>query len=284
MNREFIESEKRLYEFMGIRFPYQRPRSEWQRTNPEKILSLSDPHTPFDNEKVYSICEQKHRDAHLVVVPGDLADYYSKSRFVKTRVVKFSEELRAVFFRIEWLATHWKSVKIMLGNHDNRPEKSLANVLSKDTDLLLLMQANLLTRLAAPFDNVEIVGTQLDGTDITLTHIWQLGDIIFTHAERSMTQKSALLGNISQHLFRWSKALKLKPYKVICQGHNHFSLKMTMGQETWFLLPTAANPKSIAFEYIYSSRMVGDPAGVGFTIFFQNKGETDTNASNNYLI
>jgi len=276
--------EKKLFDYIGYRYPYNRPKSQWERnTIPEKHISIADPHEPYGSIQVFTEIEKHHKDSSVVIVPGDLSDYYSKSRFLKHRHVKFADEVRSTFMRLEWLSTHFKDVYIMIGNHDNRPEKQIQRLFENNIDLQLLTEQNLLKRLASYFDNIEVVGTQLNG-DIELTHIWQFHDIVFTHAEKSMTQKSALMGTISQQLFKWQKALKLKSYKVIAQGHNHFSLKMTMGRETWFLLPSAAEPKSVGFEYVYSTRMIGDPACTGYSLFYIDNGETDINKSNNYLI
>jgi hypothetical protein len=121
-------------------------------------------------------------------------------------------------------------------------------------------------------------------SEIVLSHIWQYGDIIFTHAEKSQTQKSALLGGLSLQIFRWSQHWGLKPYSVIAQGHNHFALKTDMGKETWFLLPAGADPRQLGFAYIHSTRLIGDPPVVGYTIFHQENGVTDTNRSNYYKV
>lgn len=278
------KQDQKLFNFMGLGDSYRRPASKWTKSDAKKNLVLSDPHEPYGNEGVYRVVETQHKDADTLIIPGDLSDYYSRSRFRKTRHVKFSDELRATFLRLEWLATHWKRVFIMMGNHDNRPEKQIAQLFDGNVELQIMTEQNLLTRLASYFDNVEVVGTQLDSTDVYLTHIWQYGDIIFTHAEKSMAQKSALMGKISEQLHRWTPRLNLKPFKVIAQGHNHTAMKQVMGGETWFLLPTASNPESIGFEYIYSPRMIGDPPCVGYSIMYQDRGETDTNNSNFYLI
>jgi predicted phosphodiesterase len=278
-----LEQDAKIFEFMGIPTPYKRPDSRWKTANPEKILSIADMHEPYGNELVYAECELKHKDADILIVPGDLGDYYSKSRFRKTKHVSFRDELRSVFYRMEWMSTHWKRVRIMIGNHDNRPEKQIADAFCDSPELLIVTEQNLLKRLATNFDNIEIVGTQIDGGP-TLTHVWQYGDIVFTHAERSMTQKSALMGGLSQQLFRWKDRLGLKPYRFICQGHNHFDLKMTMGGEVWMLLPTASNPYSIGMEYAWSTRFVGDPVVVGYSIFHQSGGETDSNNSYNVVV
>ena len=277
------KSQKDFLEYFNIPYPYVRPRPEWVETDPDKILSLSDPHEPYGNEKVYRIAEDNHKDAETLIVPGDLGDYYSKSRYRKSRAVSFKDEVRAVFYRMEWMATHWKYVKIMLGNHDDRPQKMIMDMFAGNEELLIMTEMNLNHRLASYFDNIEMVGTQLGNTGINLNHVYQHGDIIFTHGELSRAQKTAVLDYISTYLHRWKGTLGLKPYKVIAQAHNHSDLKTTMGGEYWFQLPTCSDPYSIGSEYIFSSRMMGRPPAVGFTIFYQHNGVTDFNASQNYV-
>lgn len=281
-----IEAEEaKFFAFLGIEYPYQRPETQFHpNPDPSKILSISDPHSPFESWAVLKAAHEDAGDAGTLIVPGDVGDYYSKSRFRKTRAITFKEEVQSVFRLVEWLATRFPSVKLMIGNHDNRPEKTISNLFEGNVDLLIMTEQNLLKYIASYFDNVEIVGTQLDNRDFILTHIYQFGDIVFTHGELSRVQKTATLEYISKYLYRWSEMLELKPYTFIAQAHNHTDLKTTMGRERWYSLPTACDPYSMGMEYIFGSRMVGNPPSVGYTLFYQFHGVTDYNLSNNVLV
>lgn len=276
---KFDEDQRKLFDFMGIGYPYRRPKSQWcKKPDRTKILTLNDPHRPYQNPVVHEHIEAKEKDAGMFFCGGDWGDYYSKSRFRKTRHQKFSDELRSVFLGLEWASTHWQDVRIMIGNHDNRPEKHVVTRLNDSVDILIMTESNMLERLASHFDNIKIVGTQLDKTDINLTHLYQLGDIIFTHVELGLKQNSATLDRVENSLTEWSETLQLKPFRVIAQSHNHRGTKEE-GRVTRFLLPTASNPFSVGFEYIYSSRMIGRPPVVGYANFYQSHGVTDTNRS-----
>ena len=277
-----VEDQKKLFKFMKLPHPYRRPKTQWKReTDKEKILSLADLHAPYFNKIVLRHVLRGELNAETLIIPGDIGDYYSKSRFRKTRYQKFSDELRSVFKLIELLANNFKTVKIMIGNHDNRPEKYIAGKLDDGgVDLLIMTESNMLDRLCAYFDNVEIVGTQLDKTDFNLTHIYQHGDIIFTHGELSLKQNSGILDRVENYLDEWGEHLQLKPFNVIAQAHNHRASKED-GRRTRMLLPTASNPYSIGFEYIYGSKMIGKPPTVGYSLFYQSHGITDINASKN---
>ena len=285
--------DKRLLEFIGVGYPYRRPPSKWAtKTDKSKILVMADPHNPYYSTKVEKAAEAREKDAHLAVIPGDLGDYYSKSRFRKNRAVSFSEEVYSVFRYFEWLSTNWREVKVMLGNHDNRPEKAVMDIMGKDIDLMILTEQNLLLNLASFFDNIDVVGTQIEGEPgvegrrfkVNLTHIYQYGDIVFTHGEKSMEQASALMAKISQYLHRWKTVLGLKPYRIIAQAHNHADFRQSMGDEKWIQLPAACEPVSIGMEYIFSTRMAGSPPQTGYAIFHQDAGVTDFNASRNIIL
>lgn len=278
-----VDQEK-IFRFMKLPYPYRRPKQRLEKPESGKIVVISDPHVIYENQVVHKHIELNDKDAGTVIVTGDLGDYYSKSRFRKTRHVSFSEELRGVFLYLEWLATNFKSVKVMIGNHDNRPEKHVVSRLDDGgVDLLIMTEQNLLKHLAAHFDNIDVVGTQLDSTDINLTHVYQYGDIVFTHGEISLKQNSANLDRVEEYLDNWKHVLDLKPFRVIAQGHNHRDSSDSSKDRKRFLLPTASNPFGYGFEYIYSSRMQGKPPAVGYSIFHQYNGETDVNDSKNII-
>lgn len=275
------EDQQRLFSFMQIPWPYVPPAHEWaEKTDPTKIVSLSDPHEPYSAWQVLEHIQNHEKDAETVIVPGDLGDYYSKSRFRKTRHQSFAEELKSVFIRLEWLSKHWKVVKVMLGNHDNRPEKHMAQITEGSVDMLIMTESNMLERLISFFPNVELVGVQLDKTDTKLSHIYQHGDILFTHGELSLKSSTGILDRVEDYLDEWSDILQLKPYRVLAQAHNHRGSKEE-GRRTRFLLPTASNPYGIGLEYIYGPRMIGKPPTIGYSVFYQKDGVTDTNRSHN---
>lgn len=283
--REIEESEKKFLEYFRIKYPYKRPAAQHNRKpDPDKILSLSDLHEPYSHEGVLDEVETKHKDAGVLIAPGDIGDYYSKSRFRKTRHVEFRDEVRAIFYRLEWMATHWPDVRVMLGNHDTRPEKAMLAAIGPQIDLLILTEQNLLLRLASYFDNVTVVGQQLDGSGEILTHFYQHGDILFCHAEISRKAQETVFVRLSEYLHRWGRMIGLKPFRVIAQGHNHRDLKKDGGSEYWFGLPTASNPFALGFDYIWNAKVWGEPPVCGYTIFRQSQGETDYNASQNFRV
>jgi predicted phosphodiesterase len=124
------ERERAFCDRFQIPFPYVPPESDFHSDpDPRKILCLSDPHEPYSSPIVFDHALAHHHDAAMLVIPGDMGDYYSKSRFKKSQPGKFADEVIAVFRRLEWASQHFQTVKVMLGNHDNRPEKKIQTLL-----------------------------------------------------------------------------------------------------------------------------------------------------------
>ena len=125
-------------------------------------------------------------------------------------------------------------------------------------------------------DSVEAMAGHQLSRDFGLTHIYQHGDIVFTHAELSRTQKTTALEYISTKLFRWRGIWGLRPYRIVAQGHNHQALYSPIGTEIHYMLPCCADIYSVGMEYIHGSRMVGNPPQTGYVVFYQNDdGNTD---------
>ena len=285
------EKDELILNFIGLEYPYNRPKSQWEKNrDTSKILAYPDPHTPYVSKDVKKEM-LKHKDAETLVCTGDLADYYSKSRFPKSRHQAFKDEVRALFFELEWLSTNWENVRVMMGNHDDRPEKLMNNLLNGHAELHLMLEPNLLMWLASFFDNVEIVGCQVNLLGINemvkkvVSHVYQHGDIIFTHAERSNAKRETLMENISKWVRSWSKLLGLKHYEFIVQSHNHNDFRGSgWGGEKWFLVPAAAEQLSVGMEYALKPQMMGSAPCRGFAIFHQEDGKTDYNRSGNILV
>lgn len=286
LNKFYEEQSQAFLEYMGIEYPHVPGKNLWIGGNKDKIVVFADPHEPYAIDEIFEEAYREHGDAETIIVAGDLGDYYSKSRFRKSYKVDFKVELRAIFTRLEWLSTHYKKVLVLEGNHDNRPQKKIDEIFGDgDIDLKILTEMHVLQRLSSYFENIEIVGTKIENHEhsIFLTHIYQHGDIIFTHAEKSNKQDTAVGDVISNYLHRWSRKLKLKPFRVICQAHNHRGSKTIKGDEMWMLIPCSMQEISIGGEYIYTPRLAGDPPVRGYAIFEQKNGITNWNKSNFFV-
>ncbi len=271
--------DKKFLEFIGLSYPYtQKKKNFAKKIDETKIINISDPHEPYSSHVVWDEILNKHHDAYHIHVNGDIADFYSKSRFRKTDHENFNDELRAIFDRLEWLSIHWKRITLIRGNHDNRAEKRMQSLV--DSDMLFLTEQDLLSYLCAFFDNIEIVGERVHSQDdktCVVDFIWQCGDIIFTHIERSSKQSSALLDEISSQLHKWSRVFKLKPYRIIMQGHNHRCSFDTNGSEYLYICPMAASLTTAGLKYALSPALNGAPPVTGYVEIYQKNGITDIN-------
>jgi predicted phosphodiesterase len=288
LTKFFEQSNKEFLESIDIPYPYNRPITEWDSdANENKKIVYADLHEQYTDEVLMNDSLQ-HKDAGTAIVAGDISDFYSKSRFRKTKNVDYRIEVLETFKRLEWLATHYKRVKILLGNHDNRPEKKIQELFSiaGEMDLKAInTERSLLARLAAYFDNIELVNTKVrnHNYEIELTHIHQEGDAIITHGELSLKQSSAIMERVSNYLHMWNNVLKLSPYRVIMQAHNHRAYKSIEGNELWMLVPCGMETVSIGSEYIFAPKMYGKPPVKGYAILYQENGMTDFNRTNFYV-
>lgn len=286
---EFYEqSNKEFLESIGIEYPYSRPKPEWDsRADENKKIVYADLHEQYTDENLME-ASLTHKDAGTAIVAGDISDFYSKSRFRKTRNVSYKIEVLETFKRLEWLATHYKTVKLLQGNHDNRPEKKIQELFSESGEIDLRAintEKSLLARLAAYFNNIELVSTKVSNHnyDIELSHIYQEGDAVITHGELSLKQSTAIMERVSNYLHKWKQVLNLKPYRVILQAHNHRALKAISGEELWMLIPCGMETVSIGSEYIFAPKMYGEPPVKGYAILYQENGVTDFNRTNFYI-
>jgi len=280
----YATREEAFCKRFNIPYPYVPPKRDFHKKPVAgKLAIMSDPHEPYISAEVPAHILAYHHDAEMLVIPGDLGDYYSKSRFARSHPGTFRDEVFAVFKRLEWASTHFRQVKVMLGNHDNRPEKKISSLLQVDVELLIFTETNLLEHLAAYFPNVEVVNHKIVREGVTLTYVWQFGDMIFLHGEISRTQSSATMEWLSIWLHRWQHFLKLKPYSVIFQGHNHQSMKQDIDGETWVQMPTSSDPYSLGMEYIHK-RMYKNPPVIGYTIAHHAEGKCDANRTYNVVL
>lgn len=272
------DQDARFLEFIGKSPDYKQPKKQHlKNTDSSKLLCISDPHEPYSLKSIWKDLEENHKDASHIHINGDIGDFYSKSRFKKTEYESFKDELLAVFDRLEWLATHWKRVTIIRGNHDNRTEKAIAGLL--DSDMLFLTETDILSYMCAYFDNIEVVGERIniEGKNVEISFVWQFQDIIFTHIERSQAQASGLLATLGQQIHKWSRIFKLKPYRVIIQAHNHRACFDTNGTEYLYLCPMVANVATTGLKYALSPSLNGAPPINGYMIIYHENGLTDIN-------
>ena len=112
-----------------------------------KILSLSDIHFPFALYDELQEAIEKHSDAEICVLNGDIIDGYIFSTYGTAKRIAALKEYMAAFELVKQCSETFKQVVIVSGNHDRRPAKALARAdFTKDASQVL--RPDLLARMA----------------------------------------------------------------------------------------------------------------------------------------
>ncbi len=207
-----------------VRTSAPRPTKEGR----EKIVIASDFHCPFHHkEAVAALIEEEAATADLLVIAGDIGDFWSTSRFPKnTRLTDPCSEMAETQALLTLLASKFKRVKLFGGNHDNRPKNFIASYLPPDVlDYIRLtgpMVFKPLEFMAAGLENVEIVEPLATGcAEFAFLH--QIGDLVATHAETYSIIPNRATGNVNKwlHSFAIPAGIISGPVRAVVQGHTH---------------------------------------------------------------
>lgn len=126
-----VDTDKLPFEQLESDQQFPSPWGSVFIPGPIKALILPDIHLPYHNKEslMISIAEGKKREADLVVINGDLADYYGLSKFHKDpRARRWVEEIKLQRKFFIFLRAQFPRARIIhkLGNHDERYELYLA--------------------------------------------------------------------------------------------------------------------------------------------------------------
>jgi len=141
---------------------YNLPKQNTKRVSnfiiPEKkLLVLSDLHIPYQDNKAIEVALDygKQQKIDAIVINGDLIDFYDLSRFDKLeRKYSVSEELEMVKEFLQVIKDEFNvPIYFLMGNHDNRLEKYLAN---KAPELLNVEEFRLEKLLEAQKFNMKV--------------------------------------------------------------------------------------------------------------------------------
>jgi predicted phosphodiesterase len=261
--------------------PKTPPKSKARQ---KKILVLSDPHVPYHDKEALQAALAVPADT--VILSGDGPDNYSFSRYEKTRQL-FSplEELREFQAFLTTLSERYPEVIVMQGNHDARFVKYLVRR-GITPDVLEYFNAvapgftTPVERMTIGLENVKVVPPiKLDYADFA--HIYQHGDIVFSHAEKF----SVLANKAAADVAKWVKSFAVpagivkEPVRVIAHAHTH------MAGKTWSdfgIVAYELGTLSAIPDYAADPKLRGATRlpVLGYTEFYQTDGVTDINKSN----
>jgi len=279
--KQIREAEEKFFRQIGVEWPYKPPKQNKHTIDPDRRLTLADPHAPYTSKAAME-ASLTERSAAVVTVAGDIGDYASKSRFPKTEWQSWNDEVRGTFFFLEWLHINFPGKKkIMKGNHDDRSEKRIMQLLAGDTDLLVMTNRDLLGQMVSYFPDMEMVGTEVvirgEGKEV-LGHVFQLGDVVTLHAERSQKQESSLLEALWSQVLQWGPEFGLGPWRVLLDAHVHNDAHCWRGDKYLATLPCLMDFRTKGGKYALQAKMQYKPPKVGYTVFNQVNGKTDINS------
>ena len=267
--------------FIGqARERYAGPCKRPVKIGRQKIVVASDFHAPFHHKEYVAAMLERERDADLLIVGGDLQDFYSVSRFVKYEHVPFEEEMAAVTLLLEQFSERFPRVLIVEGNHDKpRFEKQLRDRLSEEMVKVIeyLAGGNLSVIQAAAkrFPNIEFARNVVDGR-FTVGWYAQVNDLLVSHMEKFSTVAGSTLRGVEDWYSNFEKVIGLdRNWKVIVQAHTHAG--------AWF--PYKADRLLVesgcmcrTHGYQLTPRAGGRPQRQGYVTLEQIDGKTDINS------
>lgn len=251
----------------------------------KKILALNDIHAPFHNEEKLGAAIREHKDADECWLPGDVLDLFGVSKYPKSRQ-EFSlvQEFQAGQAVIRMLAETFAVVRVLHGNHDERWIKYLV-AKNIPPDVLEFMRyaypnsTSPLAKICAGYSNVHMMEPKrIDYAEYGYLH--QIGDCVLSHAERYSKIPNKAVTDVIDAFMRKLKPMGvLDDFKVVGQAHTHCAGK------TWNdygVIGIEMGCMSRVPDYDGNPRINGRAPVNGYTLFYQENGVTDRNASNFY--
>ncbi len=151
-----------------------------------KILTISDLHFPFAREDLIEQTINKHSDADVVVVNGDIVDGYIFSTFEKSKRVPANHEYMMAFNLVHELSERFPKVVLTSGNHDVRAARALGRA-GFDADAVQALRPDMIARIAngEEIDELGEIVKKHNFTNVIYQHpeTWwvQIGKTIFAH-------------------------------------------------------------------------------------------------------
>lgn len=246
----------------------------------KKIVIVSDLHVPFHEPEMVADVIARDSDADLLIINGDLQDFYSISRFTKYETVPIERELAEVQMVLERLSEAFPRVLIVEGNHDRpRFEKQLRTHLATEPDVIKVIEyltgGNLspIRLMASKLPNVKMAEHRVGPHSIG----WfaQEGDLLVCHAEKFSITPGAALRKIDEWFEDMRDHLGLDDWRVCIQAHTH-QLGFFPWKSDRVLLEGGCLCKQHGYQL--QPRIGGRPQRRGYVTLEQIDGVTDINS------
>ena len=245
----------------------------------ERVVVVPDIHAPFHEPDMLAyICETEGRKCTKAILLGDASDAYAFSTFTKYEKVSFAEEWASVTQVIDAISRSFHEVEIIIGNHDARLEKRLAERLTPDMiDAIKYMTGGILcplTALVKQYPNVTIARHETPSGHV-VNWFTTDGDVWLGHPEKFSKVPSASLRALDDYLSDNELALGLDKYRLIVMGHTH-QLEIIPWRGNQLLVSAGCLCQQA--EYMRTPRIGGRPQKRGFIWYEKDDGKVDLNS------
>lgn len=189
-----------------------------------KIISLSDLHLPLARLDLIAEILNKHSDADIVVLNGDIMEGYIFSTFEKHRRIAALDEYRAAVDLVRILSENFPLVVLTEGNHDDRASRALKRT-GFDKEATQVLRPNLLARIAngEVLDSTGMLVEKLDFDNVIFEEreSWyvKIGKTLFIHPS---TRGSSKPGYTVQKWYKkFAERYSRDEFDSIVCGHTH---------------------------------------------------------------
>lgn len=256
-----------------------------RKSKEKKILVLSDPHCPFHNTELISQIVNEHKDADICIVPGDILDCYSVSRFSKKIDMPLKQEIAEGMAFIEKLAATFPKVILLEGNHTERVRKYFESRV--EPQVMFLVNHDLLKIVCSNHSNIQIVKDHYvfgngNGEGV-ISYFTLIGkDFVVGHWEKANKPPVKAAMDAYLWLESWKRYFNIPHISLFLQAHTHRLSKYPIGDGSTVIGESGcvAKIQSYAIESgaKYSAHLTG------YWLVYQNDGITDINKSNFFIV
>jgi hypothetical protein len=253
-----------------------RPRAKVGRL---KVVAAGDFHAPFHHKGALARMIQQDGDADICVLGGDFGDAHCASTFTKYEHIGFHEEMAAMTAVMQVLSETYPTVKYLRGsNHPDRFEKRLRESISKDLlDAVLSMTGGVLApdlAMVKRYPNVEVCDWQTP-TGERVSWLMNVGDVLFSHAEKYSRVPGAALRFVHEWLDDFSGHLGLDDFRAVVQFHTHAQAQIPWRSNQLLIEPGCM---CLVHHYQLRSKLGGRPQRLGYVVMELVDGKLDVNS------
>lgn len=244
-----------------------------------KIVSFSDLHIPFFLWEDMKEALNKHNDADVIVLNGDILDAYMFSTFTKSKSVAALKEYRMAFDLVHFLSDNFERIVLVSGNHDYRTTRAVKTVGLAD-EATKVYRPDLLFRIAngEKLDQYGDLIEKLDFENVTYQKYdsWyvRVGKTIFCHPSGFGSRYPG--ATVVKLLDHFTERMHYDDFDSIVVGHTHKVYKGVVSGK--LLIEQGAMAHKLPYQFKADLRFKN--AMNGYAVIYQDSdGNTNFNDS-----